>query len=201
MISVLSSTQPVRWSIGQKAKRFVRWSRLQNWKPGLSDYADWKLALGKCSWKECTNPKHPFVDAPKALHDCSVSTPSSCLSSWQKINLHTMSQELEYVEVIDKRRSDVREEFQNLFQESSERWVFHGLHGMCSLMGFFCFSQRPSGCKTLLHRLAVFHGSKRWLSATAWRKMPEFSHQQWLQRKKFIEIALDRKLFQLFVCW
>lgn len=94
MISVLSSTQPVRWSIRQKAKRFVRWSRLQNWKPGLSDYADWKLALGKCSWKECTNPKHPFVDAPKALHDCSVSTPSSCLSSWQKINLHRMSQEL-----------------------------------------------------------------------------------------------------------
>ena len=94
MISVLSSTQPVRWSIRQKAKRFVSWSRLQNWKPGLSDYADWKLALGKCSWKECTNPKHPFVDAPKALHDYSVFTPSSCLSRWQKINLHTMSQEL-----------------------------------------------------------------------------------------------------------
>ena len=103
-------------------------------------------------------PKTSFCrrsKGPKALHDCSVSTPSSCLSSWQKINLHTMSQELvqvcrSHIQTQKCCTGRVSKLVSRKLWEMSIPWTSRYVPRS---MGFFCFSQRPSGCKTLLHRL------------------------------------------------
>lgn len=81
-------------------------------------------------------------------------------------------------------------------------WTSRYVQSSSKSYGFFCFSQRPSGCKTLLHRLAE-HGSKRWLSATAWQKCRNFPIKILpaigLQRKKINDLHWTEKTFHLFV--
>ena len=86
MITVLSSTQPVRWSIRQKATLFVRWLTLQNWKgqwnPQVSVITLIENSLyGNVPGKNVQSQNILLSKAQQALHDCSFSTPS-CLSSW-----------------------------------------------------------------------------------------------------------------------